>query len=35
VNNYRSQFNRILTSSTYDELISKIKAKLSGKGDVL
>src|SRR5262245_32300118 len=35
VNNYRSQFNRILTSSTYDELISKIKAKHSGKGDVL
>ena len=33
VNNYRSQFNRILTSSTYDELISKIKAKVSGKGD--
>ena len=35
VNNYRSQFNRILTSSTYDELILRIKAKLSGKGDVL
>ena len=35
VNNYRSQFNRILTSSTYDELVLKIKAKLSGKGDVL
>ena len=33
VNNYRSQFNRILTSSTYDELISKIKAKVSGKRD--
>jgi phospholipid transport system substrate-binding protein len=31
VNNYRSQFNRILTNSTYDELISKIKAKLSDK----
>src|SRR5262245_22409613 len=35
VNNYRSQFNRILTSSTYDELVLRIKAKLSGKGDVL
>jgi len=33
VNNYRSQFNRILTNSTYDELISKIKAKLSEKRD--
>jgi phospholipid transport system substrate-binding protein len=33
VNNYRSQFNRILTNSTYDELISKIKAKLSDKRD--
>ena len=31
VNNYRSQFNRILTSSTYDELVLRIKAKLSGK----
>jgi phospholipid transport system substrate-binding protein len=33
VNNYRSQFNRILTNSTYDELISKIKAKLFDKRD--
>jgi phospholipid transport system substrate-binding protein len=33
VNNYRSQFNRILTNSTYDELISKIKAKVSDKRD--
>jgi phospholipid transport system substrate-binding protein len=33
VNNYRSQFNRILSSSTYDELISKIKAKVSDKRD--
>ena len=33
VNNYRSQFNRILTGSTYDELISKIKAKVSDKRD--
>ena len=31
INNYRSQFNRILTGSTYDELISKIRAKLSDK----
>src|SRR5215510_6543329 len=31
VNNYRSQFNRILTNSTYDELISRIKAKLADK----
>ena len=33
MNNYRSQFNRILTSSTYDELVSKIKLKLSDTGD--
>ena len=33
MNNYRSQFNRILTSSTYDELVSKIKLKLSDNGD--
>jgi len=33
INNYRSQFNRILTNSTYDELISKIRAKLSDKRD--
>ena len=32
-NNYRSQFNRILTGSTYDELISRIKAKVSDKRD--
>jgi phospholipid transport system substrate-binding protein len=31
VNNYRSQFNRILTNTTYDELILRIKAKLSDK----
>jgi len=35
VNNYRSQFSRILASSTYDELISRIKARLSQKGDVV
>jgi len=33
VNNYRSQFNRVLSNSNYDELISKLKAKLSDKGD--
>ena len=33
INNYRSQFNRILTGSTYDELISRIKAKVSDKRD--
>ena len=33
INNYRSQFNRILAGSTYDELISKIKAKVSDKRD--
>ena len=33
MNNYRSQFNRILINSTYDELISRIKAKVSNKGD--
>jgi phospholipid transport system substrate-binding protein len=29
MNNYRSQFNRILSSSNYDELVSRIKRKLS------
>src|SRR5215831_19699631 len=29
VNNYRSQFNRILSSSTCDELVMKLKRKLS------
>src|SRR5690242_19418633 len=33
VNNDRSQFNRILTNSTYNELVSRIKAKLSDKRD--
>ena len=33
MNNYRSQFNRILTNSTYDELVSRIKAKVSDKRD--
>jgi phospholipid transport system substrate-binding protein len=34
ISNYRSQFNRVLTNSTYDELFLRIKAKLSDKGDV-
>jgi phospholipid transport system substrate-binding protein len=33
INNYRSQFNRILTGSTYDELVPRIRAKLSDKRD--
>src|SRR5262245_37683233 len=33
VNNYRSQFNRILNSSTYDELVIKLKRKLSDNRD--
>ena len=33
INNYRSRFNRILTGSTYDELVSRIRAKLSDKRD--
>ena len=35
MNNYRSQFNRIITSSTYDELVSRIKQKLSDNRDRL
>ena len=31
INNYRSQFNRILTSSTYDELVSKIRRNFPTK----
>jgi phospholipid transport system substrate-binding protein len=33
MNNYRSQFNRILTGSGFNELVSRIKAKLSDKRD--
>ncbi len=29
VNNYRSQFNRIITKTSYDELVSRMKRKLS------
>ncbi len=29
VNNYRSQFNRIITKTSYDELVSRMKQKLS------
>jgi len=35
INNYRSQFNRILTGSGFNELVSRIKAKLSDKSDQL
>jgi phospholipid transport system substrate-binding protein len=30
VNNYRSQFNRIITSSSYNELVQKMKTKQVG-----
>jgi phospholipid transport system substrate-binding protein len=30
VNNYRSQFNRIITSSSYNELVQKMKSKQVG-----
>ena len=33
MNNYRSQFNRIITSSTYNELVLRIKQKLSDNRD--
>jgi phospholipid transport system substrate-binding protein len=33
INNYRSQFNRILTSSTYGELVLRLRAKVSDKRD--
>ncbi len=29
INNYRSQFNRIITKISYDELVSRMKQKLS------
>jgi phospholipid transport system substrate-binding protein len=29
VNNYRSQFNRVINKSSYDDLVSRIKQKLS------
>ncbi len=29
INNYRSQFNRIITKTSYDELVSMMKQKLS------
>jgi phospholipid transport system substrate-binding protein len=31
INNYRSQFNRIITSFSFNELVSRIKAKSSDK----
>lgn len=34
VNNYRSQFNRVITRSSYEELVSRMKQKLSkGAGE--
>jgi phospholipid transport system substrate-binding protein len=33
MNNYRSQFNRILTNSTYDDLVLRLKRKLSDNRD--
>ena len=33
VNNYSSQFNRVLSSSTYDELVMKLKRKFSDNRD--
>src|SRR5262245_14946640 len=33
MNNYRSQFNRILTNSSYDELVLRLKRKLSDNRD--
>jgi phospholipid transport system substrate-binding protein len=33
VNNYRAQFNRILSQSPYEELIRRMKSKLSDKPD--
>lgn len=32
VNNYRSQFNRILTTASFDELLKKLREKGSGMG---
>jgi len=29
INNYRSQFNRIITKTSYDELVSMMRQKLS------
>jgi phospholipid transport system substrate-binding protein len=28
VNNYRSQFNRVLATSSYEELVNRMKGKL-------
>jgi phospholipid transport system substrate-binding protein len=33
VNNYRSQFNRVITRSSYEELVSRMKQKLSEATD--
>ena len=32
VENYRSQFNRILASATFDELLKKLQEKTSAQG---
>jgi phospholipid transport system substrate-binding protein len=34
VRNYRTQFNKIITESSYDELIKKMKAKLLAEGSI-
>ena len=33
VNNYRSQFNRVISNSSYENLVSKMRKKLSGNSD--
>ncbi len=33
VNNYRSQFNRVITRSSYEELVSRMKQNLSEATD--
>jgi hypothetical protein len=33
INNYRSQFNRVITKSSYDEFVSRMKQKLSEATD--
>jgi len=32
VDNYRSQFNRILTSATFDDLLRKLQLRTSARG---
>lgn len=33
VNNYRSQFNRVINNSSYEELVSRMKQKVSETTD--